>query len=84
MTEVKKGLEDLNDEIIQGGVIAEKDSADLFVLDTGGDSNNTKRVPKVKGLKADDIIAARSVVPAVSSKKRPGDKTTDESSESGC
>lgn len=77
VTEVKKGLEVLNDEIIQGGVIAEKDSADLFVLDTGGDSNNTKRVPKIKGLKSDDIIAARSAVPAVSSKKRPADKTTD-------
>ncbi|KAK2614485.1 hypothetical protein N8I77_001305 [Diaporthe amygdali] len=77
VTEVKKGLEDLNDEIIQGGVVAEKDSSELFVLDTGGDSRNTKRVPKVKGLKADEIIAARSVIPAVSSKKRPADKTTD-------
>lgn len=59
------------------GVIAEKDSADLFIVDTTGDAVNTKRVPKVKGLKADEIISARSTVPAVSSRKRPGDKTTD-------
>lgn len=34
-------------------------------------------MPKVKGLKADEIIAARSAVPAVSSKKRAADKTSD-------
>lgn len=59
------------------GVVAEKDAADLFVLDTVGDSKNRSRVQKVKGLKADEIIAARSAVPAVAGKKRPGDKTTD-------
>lgn len=58
-------------------MVAEKDSTDLFIIDTAGDTTNTKRIPKVKGLKADDIIAARSLVPAVSSRKRPGDKTTD-------
>lgn len=77
VTEVQKGLEDLNEEIIQGGVIAEKDSGDLFILDTVGDAANTKRVHKIKGLKADEIIAARSAVPAITSKKRSGDKTTD-------
>ncbi|KAK7748934.1 hypothetical protein SLS53_000959 [Cytospora paraplurivora] len=77
VTEVQTGLENLNEEIIQGGVIAEKESTDLFVLDTLGDKANVKKVPKVKGLKADEIIAARSAVPAVSSKKRSGDKTTD-------
>ncbi|KUI55218.1 hypothetical protein VP1G_02584 [Cytospora mali] len=77
VTQVQKGLEDLNEEIIQGGVIAEKESDDLFILDTVGNAANVKKVPKVKGLKADEIIAARSAVPAVSSKKRSGDKTTD-------
>lgn len=77
LTEVSKGLEDVNEEIIQGGVIAEKESTDLFILDTLGDAANVKKVPKVKGLKADEIIAARSAVPAVSGKKRAGDKTTD-------
>ncbi|KUI68390.1 hypothetical protein VM1G_04100 [Cytospora mali] len=77
VTQVQKGLEDLNEEIIQGGVIAEKESDDLFILDTVGNAANVKKVPKVKGLKADEIIASRSAVPAVSSKKRSGDKTTD-------
>ncbi|KAF3767532.1 P60-like protein [Cryphonectria parasitica EP155] len=77
VTEVQKGLEDLSEEIIQGGVIAEKDSGDLFIVDTRGDAVSSRKIPKVKNLKADEIISARSVVPAVSSKKRPGDKTTD-------
>lgn len=34
-------------------------------------------MPKVKGLKADEIISARSIIPAVASRKRPSDKTTD-------
>lgn len=58
-------------------MVAEKDAADLFVVDTLGDSKNRSRVPKVKHLKADEIISARSAIPAVSGKKRPGDKTTD-------
>lgn len=59
------------------GVIAEKTADDLFIVDTAGDAANTKRIPKVKGLKADEILSARSVVPAVAGRKRPGDKTTD-------
>ncbi|KAJ6443138.1 60S ribosome subunit biogenesis protein NOP53 [Purpureocillium lavendulum] len=78
VTEVQKGLEELNDEIIRGGVIKEKPSAELFAIDVA-------RAPKEKSqskhgkklLKADEIIARRSAVPAVSMRKRPGDKTTD-------
>lgn len=58
-------------------MVAEKDAADLFTLDTTGDAKNRHKVHKVKGLKADEIIAARSAVPAVAGKKRPGDKTSD-------
>lgn len=58
-------------------MIAEKDAGDLFVVDTLGDTKNRNKVQKVKGLKADEIIAARSAVPAVVGKKRPGDKTSD-------
>ncbi|KAI6782733.1 uncharacterized protein J7T54_000876 [Emericellopsis cladophorae] len=78
VTEVQQGLQDLNEEIIQGGVIREKDSKDLFTLDTTRDTTISKRLPKhlKKGLKADEIIAARSAVPAVSLRKRPS-KTTD-------
>ncbi|KAK4180885.1 ribosome biogenesis protein Nop53/GLTSCR2 [Triangularia setosa] len=79
VTDVTKGLDELNTQIIQGGVIADKDSADLFVLDVEGDASITKKFPKIKkGLKSDEILAARSAVPAVSMRKRPAhDKTTD-------
>lgn len=56
----------------------EKKSADLFTLDVVGDSSILKRFPKhSKTLKSEEIIAQRSAVPAVSMRKRPGDKTTD-------
>ncbi|KAK4125403.1 P60-like protein [Parathielavia appendiculata] len=80
ISEVQQGLEELNEQIIKGGVIAEKDSSELFTLDVVGDSELTKRFPKhiKKDLKADEIIAQRSAVPAVSIRKRPAaDKTTD-------
>ncbi|KAE8442580.1 hypothetical protein EG329_003067 [Mollisiaceae sp. DMI_Dod_QoI] len=60
------------------GVIAEKDSADLFTVDIAGDVSIPKKFLKnSKPLKADEIIAQRSAIPAVSLRKRPGDKTTD-------
>ncbi|KAI1325517.1 P60-like protein [Xylariaceae sp. FL0255] len=80
VTDVTKGLEELNEQIIQGGVIAERPSDELFVLDTVGDAAIAKKYPKhtSKSLKADEIIAARNAhIPAVSQRKRAGDKTTD-------
>ncbi|KAK4189267.1 ribosome biogenesis protein Nop53/GLTSCR2 [Podospora australis] len=80
VTEIQQGLEELNTQIIKGGVIAEKASDDLFVLDVGRDTTISKKAPKhvKKTLKADEIIAARSAVPAVPMRKRPAhDKTTD-------
>ncbi|OTA97421.1 hypothetical protein M434DRAFT_391887 [Hypoxylon sp. CO27-5] len=79
VTEVEKGLEELNEEVIKGGVLAERPSDELFVLDTVGDVALPKKFPKhtSKRLKADEIIAARSAVPAPPARKRPGDKTTD-------
>ncbi|KAI0889562.1 P60-like protein [Annulohypoxylon maeteangense] len=80
VTEVEKGLEELNEEIIKGGVLAELPSEELFTVDTVGDPSLPKKFPKYtsKPLKADEIIAARSVVPGPPpSRKRPGDKTTD-------
>jgi nucleolar protein 53 len=61
------------------GVIAEKDSDELFTIDTQGDEEIAKKLPKkFKELKCDEIIAQRSAIPAVSLRKRPGDsKTTD-------
>ncbi|KAI1499359.1 ribosome biogenesis protein Nop53/GLTSCR2 [Biscogniauxia marginata] len=79
VTEVEEGLDELNKEIIEGGVVAEKPSEELFTLDTGGDTSLPKKFPKhtSKPLKVDEILAARSAVPSVSLRKRPGDKTTD-------
>jgi nucleolar protein 53 len=60
------------------GIIAEKDSDDIFTLDVAGDVAIQKRILKVsKQLKASEIIAQRSAVPAVSMRKRPGEGTTD-------
>ena len=58
---------------------AEKKSGDLFTLDVVGDPSIPKKlnVKKEKALKADEILAQRSAVPAVPIRKRPGDKTTD-------
>jgi nucleolar protein 53 len=64
--------------LFHSGVIAEKDSTDLFTLDTAGDASIAKKLLKSsKPLKADEIIAQRSAVPAVSMRKRPGGATTD-------
>lgn len=80
VTEVEQGLEEVNEKIIKGEVFAaEKTSDQLFTLDTTRDASVSARLPKPpKALKADEIIAARSAVPAVSLRKRSGDdKTTD-------
>ncbi|KAI1810553.1 P60-like protein [Poronia punctata] len=80
VTEVTKGLDELNEEIIRGGVIAERPSEELFVIDTAGDAALAKKLSRntSKPLKADEIIAARnSAVPAVSMRKRPASKTSD-------
>ncbi|RDL30486.1 uncharacterized protein BP5553_10364 [Venustampulla echinocandica] len=78
VTEIQDGLEMVRDEIIKGGVLAEKDSAELFTLDTAGDASIQRKLLKgSRVLKADEIIAQRSAVPAVSMRKRPGEGTTD-------
>lgn len=60
------------------GVLAEKDATELFTVDTTGDAAIPKKFLKgSRPLKADEIIAQRSAVPAISMRKRPGDKTTD-------
>ncbi|KAJ4359446.1 hypothetical protein N0V85_009439 [Neurospora sp. IMI 360204] len=77
VTEVEQGLEELNAQIIKGGVIAEKASEELFAIDVKPDTEITKKLPKhlKKPLKADEILAQRSAVPAVSLKKRPASET---------
>ncbi|KAF2873428.1 ribosome biogenesis protein Nop53/GLTSCR2 [Massariosphaeria phaeospora] len=74
VTQVQEGLEEVRDQIIQGGVIAEKASDELFAIDTGGSTDIQKRYQKRhKPLKVDEILSERSAIPAVSSKKRLSD-----------
>lgn len=63
-----------DESIANSGVVRERASEDLFVLDVKGDESLAKRSKKT--LKADEIIAQRSAVPAVPMRKRPGEKTT--------
>ncbi|KAK1635504.1 ribosome biogenesis protein Nop53/GLTSCR2 [Colletotrichum phormii] len=74
VSEVQEGLDELNTQIITGGVVAEKDSADLFTLDTVGKVE--KRPKPKKTLKSDEILATRSSVPAVSSRKQKREAET--------
>ncbi|KAI5820935.1 ribosome biogenesis protein Nop53/GLTSCR2 [Pyronema omphalodes] len=79
ISDVQSGLEQLREEITQGGVIKEKSDEALFAVDLGGDEGIARRVAKeLKPLKSDQILAQRSAIPAVSSKKRaPESATTD-------
>ncbi|KAG6018281.1 hypothetical protein E4U43_005698 [Claviceps pusilla] len=78
VAEVEKGLEELNEEVTRGGVIREKQSSELFTIDVQGDSRASKKLPKhaKKGLKAEEILAQRSAVPAVSMRKRAGEQSS--------
>ncbi|KAK3697571.1 hypothetical protein LTR37_017402 [Vermiconidia calcicola] len=71
LSEVQQGLETTRDEIIKtGGVIAERDSNDLFATDTTGDAEVARQQQGKKLLKADEIIALRSAVPGLVGRKR--------------
>jgi hypothetical protein len=64
--------------IIYRGVVAEKPSEELFTLDVIGDPEVEKvSRKKRKPLKADEILAQRSAIPAVDSRKRVNSKVTD-------
>jgi len=71
VTQIQSGLEDVRDQIIQGGVISEKTADELFAVDIVGSAEIQKEVAKRhKPLKVDEILAKRSAVPAVSTRKR--------------
>lgn len=54
------------------GIIAEKPSEELFALDTKGSEPVHKAYNKIhKPLKLDQILAQRSAIPAIDSRKRP-------------
>ncbi len=59
-------------------MIAEKPSSDLFALDITGSEVIQKAYNKAhKSLKADEILAQRSAIPAVDSRKRSSSRVTD-------
>ena len=63
---------------LRSGVIAEKSSSELFTIDATGDVVIQKAYRRPhRPLKADEILAQRSAVPAVDSRKRPASRTTD-------
>lgn len=73
VSEIQEGLETVREEVIQGGVVAEKPSEDLFTLDITGSVAIQKAYNKVhKPLKSDQILAQRSAIPAVDGRKRSG------------
>jgi nucleolar protein 53 len=73
ITEVQAGLENLREEVIKGGPIAEKPSDELFATDTAGSDAIRTKYGIGKKLKADEILAQRSAVPSVSMRKRKAD-----------
>ncbi|KAF2744231.1 P60-like protein [Sporormia fimetaria CBS 119925] len=74
VTQVQEGLDDVREQIVQGGVVAEKSADQLFAVDTTGSEAVQVRYDKRhKPLKVDEILAQRSAVPAVSSRKRLSD-----------
>ncbi|SMY27778.1 unnamed protein product [Zymoseptoria tritici ST99CH_1A5] len=74
LSEVQGGLETVRDEIIQGGVIAERESDQLFTTDVLGDAEIERKSKNKKLLRADDIIAQRSAVPGIEKRKRKGEE----------
>ncbi|KAL8745568.1 MAG: hypothetical protein Q9190_002306 [Brigantiaea leucoxantha] len=73
VSEIQEGLENVREEVIKGGVIAEKPSDALFTLDTTGSESIKKSYLRAhKPLKADQILALRSAVPSIDTHKRAG------------
>ncbi|KAF2010074.1 p60 domain-containing protein [Aaosphaeria arxii CBS 175.79] len=71
VTEVQEGLDEVREQIIDGGLISEKTADQLFAIDTVGSSDLQKAHNKRhKPLKVDEILAQRSAVPAVSNLKK--------------
>lgn len=65
-------------DLCSRGVLAEKPSEELFTIDTTGSQEIRKAVQKKhKPLKADEILAQRSAIPAVDTRKRANSKVTD-------
>lgn len=78
IAEIQTGIENAKqEETITGGkLLADVASETLFQTDSAGDIGVQRTYRRAHpNLKADEIIAARSAVPAVSSRKRAGELT---------
>lgn len=64
--------------ISYSGLVSEKPSDELFILDTTGNEDVRRQISKKhKPLKADEIIAQRSLIPALDGRKRVNSNVTD-------
>ncbi|KAL9615021.1 MAG: hypothetical protein Q9167_000553 [Letrouitia subvulpina] len=71
VSEIEAGLETARDQVIKGGIISEKPSEALFTFDiTGSESIKRSYQRTHKPLKADEILAARSAIPSIDTRKR--------------
>ncbi|EMC91590.1 hypothetical protein BAUCODRAFT_143135 [Baudoinia panamericana UAMH 10762] len=70
ITEVQSGLENVREEIIRGGVVAEKEADQLFATDLVGDAEIEKKQKPRKLLKSEQILGQRSAVPGLEGRKR--------------
>ncbi|PYH68825.1 Nop53-domain-containing protein [Aspergillus vadensis CBS 113365] len=76
--EVQEGLRVLKEEEIKGGLLSEKPSDELFVIDTKGSSEIREAYRKKhKPLKSEEILAQRSAIPGFDTRKRTNSKVTD-------
>lgn len=78
LNDLETGLEELREEVIKGGPVSEKASSELFITDTAGSDQIRSKYTVGRKLKADEILAARSAVPAVASRKRKAVDIVDE------
>ncbi|KKK15479.1 hypothetical protein AOCH_002381 [Aspergillus ochraceoroseus] len=79
VSEVQEGLRLLKEEEIKGGVLAEKPSEELFTFDTTGSSEirDAYRKQNKRALKSEEILAQRSAIAALDTRKRVNPKLTD-------
>ncbi|OXV07424.1 hypothetical protein Egran_04810 [Elaphomyces granulatus] len=78
VSDVQEGLQLVREAEVKGGLISEKPSEELFAFDVTGSTEIRKVYHKqLKPLKSNQILAQRSAIPAVDSRKRANSKVTD-------
>ena len=71
ITDIQSGLEEVREQEVNGGIVSEKPSSELFITDTAGSDAIRTKHKVARKLKADEILARRSAIPSVSTRKRP-------------